>query len=90
MNIAVNEFEGYWTVEEASRFLTCPQPVALPILQQLGKDASLYCRINAVAWKDKPVTGKRWATERAYTMPVIREVFRLHPDVRDFLPPMDG
>jgi hypothetical protein len=82
----MNDFEGYWTVEEASRFLTCPQPVDLKILQQLGKDASLYCRINAVVWKDKPVIGQRWPSERAYTMETICEVFKLHPAVRDFLP----
>lgn len=82
----MNDFEGYWTVEEASRFLTCEQPVPLPVLQQLGKDASLYCRINQIPWKDKPVSGKRWPSERAYTVSVILEVFRLNPAVRDFVP----
>lgn len=84
--IPADPFAGYWTVEEASRFLTCAQPVDLRILQQLGKDASTYCRINGIVWKDKPVVGKRWPTERAYTMETIREVFRLHPDVRNYLP----
>ena len=81
-----NDFEGYWTVEEASRFLSCPQPVDLKILQQLGKDASTYCRIKRVEWKTKPVTGKRWDSERAYTQATLLEVFRLHPYTRQYLP----
>ena len=76
----------YYTVEEASRFLTCAQPVPLPILQQLGKDASLYCRVRGIAWIDKPVVGKRWPSERGYTLATIREVFALNPAVRDYVP----
>jgi len=60
--------------------------VPLPVLQQLGKDASLYCRIKQIACYDKPVFGKRWPTERAYTKAVILEVFHLNPTVRDFVP----
>jgi hypothetical protein len=87
MSNVVDPFEGYWTVEEASRFLDCVQPVPLAVLRQLGKDASLYCRIHGVAWKDKPVIGKSWPTERAYTQFVLCEVFSLHPQTRDFVAP---
>jgi hypothetical protein len=82
----MSEAPVYYTVEEASRFLTCAQPVPLPILQQLGKDASLFCRIRQIGWVDKPVLGKRWPSERGYAKDVILEVFRLSPAVRDFVP----
>lgn len=77
--------ELHWTVEEASRWLTCPQPVPLKLLRTLGKDCSMVCRIHHVAWVDKPVTGKEWATERAYPKDVIKLVFEANPETKAFI-----
>lgn len=75
-----------WTVEEASRWLTCEQPVALALLQRLGKDCSMVARIRNTPCTQKPVYGKRWPTERAYPVEIIREVFSLNPDTAPYLP----
>ncbi|WWQ12973.1 hypothetical protein PQ43W_27 [Ralstonia phage PQ43W] len=75
-----------WTVEEASRWLTCPQPVPLRLLQRLGKDCSMVCRIRGVALVDKPVIGKIWPTERAYPADVLKEVFLTNPETAPFVP----
>lgn len=76
----------HFTVEEASRWLTCAQPVPLPLLQRLGKDCSMVCRIRGGTWVDVPVFGKGWPTERGYTPEVIREVFMLNPDTAPYVP----
>lgn len=80
--------EPLYTVEEASRWLTCAQPVPLPLLQKLGKDCSLVSRIWRTPKGTREVTGKKWTTEYTYTAAVIREVFGSNPDTRDFLPPI--
>lgn len=76
----------FYTVEEASRFLQCPQPVDLSILRKLGKDCSMVCRIWNANWIERPVIGKDWPSERAYPLSVILEVFKTNPSVRDFIP----
>lgn len=75
-----------YTVEEASRWLTCPQPAPLPLLQKLGKDCSLVSRIWKIATGVKPTPDKPWPQEKTYTVEVIREVFGSNPDTRNFLP----
>lgn len=76
----------YYTVEEASRWLTCTQPVSLEVLRRLGKDCSMYCRIMNIPWVNKETPDKPWPVERAYTQEVILEVFSLNPDVKNFIP----
>lgn len=76
----------YFTVEQASRWLTCAQPVPLPLLQRLGKDCSMVCRIRGATFVDVPVQGKNWPTERGYPAAIIQEVFQANPDTRAFLP----
>lgn len=76
----------YFTVEQASRWLTCTQPVDLEILKQLGRDCSMLARIRNVAWVDVPVHGRRWASERGYTSELIREVFAANPNTKDYIP----
>lgn len=75
-----------WTVEEASRFLTCPQPVALDLLSKLGRDCSMVCRIHNLPWTVRATPDKPWGTERAYPFVVIREVFELNPDTAPYIP----
>lgn len=76
----------YFTVEQASRWLTCAQPVPLPLLQRLGKDCSMVCRIRGATFIDVPVQGKSWPTERGYPAAIIQEVFLANPETRPFLP----
>lgn len=78
--------QTYFTVEQASRWLTCAQPVPLPLLQRLGKDCSMVCRIRGATFVDVPVQGKNWPTERGYPAAIIQEVFQANPDTRAFLP----
>lgn len=76
----------YFTVEQASRWLTCAQPVDLKILQQLGRDCSMLARIRNATWIDVPVKGRRWPSERGYPVELIREVFAANPDTKDYIP----
>ena len=76
----------HYTVEEASRWLTCPQPVPLKLLQQLGKDCSMVARIRNVEWSLRPTPHQRWPNERAYPADVIREVFAANPETAPFIP----
>lgn len=76
----------YFTVEEASRWLTCPQPVPLKILQKLGKDCSLLCRIRNVGTTIRLTPHQPWPNERAYPSEIIREVFAGNPETAPFLP----
>lgn len=78
--------QTHFTVEQASRWLTCAQPVPLPLLQRLGKDCSMVCRIRGATFVDVPVQGKNWPTERGYPAAIIQEVFLANPDTRAFLP----
>lgn len=75
-----------YTVEEASRWLTCAQPVPTKLLAQLGKDCSRVCRIRGIEWTIRPTPGQPWLNERAYPVDVIREVFSLHPETKDYIP----
>lgn len=75
-----------WTVEEASRFLSCEQPLPRELLSKLGRDCSLVCRIHGHEWTLRPVTGKDWTTERAYPVAVIREVFLTNPATAPYVP----
>lgn len=76
----------HFTVEEASRWLTCPQPVPLRLLQQLGKDCSMVARIRNVEWSLRPTPNQRWPNERAYPVDIIREVFAANPETAPFIP----
>jgi len=76
----------YFTVEQASRWLTCAQPVPLPLLQRLGKDCSMVCRIRGATFIDVPVQGKNWPTERGYPAAILQEVFLANPDTRPYVP----
>lgn len=78
--------DANFTVEEASRWLTCAQPVPTPLLAQLGKDCSRACRIRGLEWTIRPTPGRPWPNERAYPQSVIVEVFSLHPDTKEHLP----
>lgn len=75
-----------FTVEEAARFVNTPAPLPTHVLGQLGKDCSRVCRIRGQQWTIRPTPTKPWPSERAYPAEVIREVFSLHPETRDFLP----
>lgn len=75
-----------YTVEEASRWLTCPLPLDVRVLAQLGKDCSRVCRIHGLEWTLRPTPGRPWPTERAYPATVIREVFSLNPNTAVFVP----
>lgn len=75
-----------FTVEEASRFLTCAQPVPLDLLRALGHDCSMVCRIWGRQWTVRPTPTKEWETERAYPPDVIREVFLTHPATAPYVP----
>jgi len=77
---------GHFTVEEASRWLTCAQPVDLKLLQQLGRDCSMVCRIRNAEWSLRPTPHKRWPNERAYPAAVIREVFLANPATAPHVP----
>ena len=78
--------QTHFTVEQASRWLTCAQPVPLPLQQRLGKDCSMVCRIRGATFVDVPVQGKNWPTERGYPAAIIQEVFLANPDTRPFVP----
>ena len=78
--------EGHWTVEEASRWLTCAQPVGPALLQKLGKDCSMVCRIRNIEWSVRPTPHKRWPNERAYPADVLREVFQTNPETAPYVP----
>jgi len=78
--------QTHFTVEQASRWLTCAQPVPLPLLQRLGKDCSMVCRIRGATFVDVPVQGKNWPTERGYPAAIIQEVFMANPDTRPYVP----
>lgn len=75
-----------FTVEEAARWLTCAQPVDVKLLQQLGKDCSMLCKLRNIEWTLRPTPGKSWPNERAYPPAVIQEVFTQNPNVKDFIP----
>lgn len=75
-----------FTVEEASRFLTCWQPLPVGLLGKLGKDCSMVCRIRDSAWTERPTPTKTWLKERAYPFEIIREVFELNPDTAPYIP----
>lgn len=78
--------EPHFTVEEASRWLTCIQPVPLRLLQQLGRDCSMVCKIRSIEWKLRPTPTQPWPNERAYPAAVIREVFAANPDTAPYIP----
>lgn len=75
-----------FTVEEASRWLTCPQPVPLKLLQQLGKDCAMVSRLHKQPMGTKPTPDKPWPQEKTYTADVIRVVFKTHPATAPHLP----
>lgn len=76
----------HFTVEEASRWLTCKQPVPLPLLQKLGKDCSMVCRLRGIPHTLRLTPTKRWPSEKAYPAAIIREVFEMNPDTKPYLP----
>lgn len=77
-----------YTVEEASRWLTGAKeaPIALPILQRLGKDCAMLCRIRNVEFGKVPTPSKPWPFENGYPAEIIREVFAACPDTKDRIP----
>lgn len=77
---------GMFTVEEASRWLTCAQPVPLKLLQQLGKDCAMVSRLHCQPMGTKPTPDKPWPQEKTYTADVIRVVFKTHPETAPYLP----
>lgn len=77
---------GMFTVEEASRWLTCAQPVPLKLLQQLGKDCAMVSRLHGQPMGTKPTPDKPWPQEKTYTAKVIRTVFLAHPDTHAYVP----
>lgn len=85
-NVGTVAAVSHFTVEEASRWLTCPQPVALRLLQQLGKDCAMVCKIRGIEWSLRPTPTQRWPNERAYPAAVIREVFLANPETAPYVP----
>jgi len=81
---------GHFTVEEASRWLTCAQPVNLKLLQQLGRDCSMVCRIRKIEWSLRPTPNQRWPNERAYPAAVIREVCLANPETAPYVPQVEA
>lgn len=78
--------QEHFTVEEASRWLTCKQPVPLKLLQKLGKDCSMLCRLRNIQHTLRATPHQPWPNEKAYPADVIREVFAMNPDTAPFLP----
>ena len=78
--------QEHFTVEEASRWLTCKQPVPLKLLQKLGKDCSMLCRLRNIQHTLRATPHQPWPNEKAYPANVIREVFAMNPDTAPFLP----
>lgn len=76
----------HFTVEEASRWLTCAQPVSLKLLQKLGRDCSMVCRIRQAEWSVRPTPHQRWPSERAYPREILIEVFEANPDTKPYIP----
>lgn len=76
----------YYTVEEASRWLTCAQPVPLKLLQKLGKDCSMVARIRQTPCTMRLTPHRSWPSERAYPADIIREVFTTNPETAPFVP----
>lgn len=76
----------HFTVEEASRWLTCARPVPLRLLQQLGRDCSMLSRVRGIEWSLRPTPGRRWPNERAYPAAVIRDVFATNPETAPYVP----
>lgn len=85
-NVPAPDNVVYYTVEEASRWLTCEQPVPLRLLQKLGKDCSMVCRIRGVVTTNRATPHQPWPTERAYPTEIIREVFEGNPEAAPYLP----
>jgi hypothetical protein len=77
--------DNNYTVQEACAFLPCPQPVPMRILQQLGKDCSMLCKVRGYGWALRPTPGKEWPNERAYPFEVIKEVFLMNPDTAPYV-----
>ena len=80
---------GHFTVEEASRWLSCAQPVNLKLLQQLGRDCSMVCRIRNIEWSLRPTPHQRWPNELAYPAAVIQEVFAANPETAAYVPKVE-
>lgn len=78
--------EPTFTVEEASRWLTCPQPLPMKLLQKLGKDCSMVCRIRGLTPFKRPTPTQRWPYENAYPVAIIREVFEANPETAPHIP----
>lgn len=79
---------GMFTVEEASRWLTCAQPVPLKLLQRLGKDCAMVARMHRRPMGTKPTPDKPWPCEKTYPADVIRTVFQTCPDTAPYVPPV--
>ena len=77
---------NHFTVEEASRWLTCAQPIDIKLSQKLGKDCSMVCRIRQAEWSLRPTPEKRWPNEHAYPAEIIREVFLANPETAQYVP----
>ena len=75
-----------FTVEEASRWLTCAQPVPLRLLQQIGKDCAMVSRMHKHPMGSKATPDKPWPSEKTYCAEVIRLVFQTHPETAPYVP----
>lgn len=77
-----------YTVEEASRWLVGADanPVYLSVLQRLGKDCAMLCRIRNIEWGKVATPSKPWPHENGYPVEIIREVFAACPDTKDRIP----
>lgn len=75
-----------FTVEEASRWLTCTQPVPLKLLQQLGKDCAMVSRLHKHPMGTKSTPDKPWPMEKTYCCEVIVTVFKTHPETAAYVP----
>lgn len=75
-----------FTVEEASRWLICAQPVPLKLLQQLGKDCAMVSRLHKRPMGSKATPDKPWPSEKTYHREVIVLVFQTNPATAPYVP----
>lgn len=78
--------EPLMTVVEAIQYLPGLPALDRGTLSKLGRECSLAARAMRRPTGTVPVIGKAWPSEKSYTFDVLREVFRLNPATRDYLP----
>lgn len=78
--------EPMMTVEQAVAFLKLPAPLGRGDLSKLGRECSMVARIHKRPTGQVEVFGQNWSHVKSYTYDVLKEVFRLNPATKDYLP----